>query len=199
MKFRGVVLIAASLALPAAVVAQTTPAAPRVPKVAVIDVQRLLLESAPGKEAQAKVQKMVDAKQKENQEQQKDLQGLQQKLQTQGPSMSDDARDKLNDQYQQKAISYKRFQDDAQRQVQDLQQRELQELEKRVMPIISQIGKEQGYTLIFNKFNSGLVYAADTIDITEEVLHRFNTAVSAPPAPAGNGAHPAAGKPHTGQ
>ena len=44
------------------------------------------------------------------------------------------------------------------------------------MPIIDQIGKEQGLTLIFNKFQSGLVYADDTVDITDEVIRRFNTA-----------------------
>jgi Skp family chaperone for outer membrane proteins len=29
-------------------------------------------------------------------------------------------------------------------------------------------------TLIFNKFQSGLVYADETIDITDEVIQRFN-------------------------
>ena len=34
------------------------------------------------------------------------------------------------------------------------------------MPVINQVGKELGYTLIFRKFESGLIYADEAIDIT---------------------------------
>ncbi len=43
------------------------------------------------------------------------------------------------------------------------------------MPVIDDIGKERGLTLIFDKFQSGLVYAADEVDITDDVIQRFNT------------------------
>ena len=41
------------------------------------------------------------------------------------------------------------------------------EIDQRVMPVINQVGKEGGYTLIFHKFESGLVYADEAVDITE--------------------------------
>ena len=41
--------------------------------------------------------------------------------------------------------------------------------------VADQIGAERGYTLIFNKFQSGLVYADDAVDITDDVIQRFNT------------------------
>jgi hypothetical protein len=62
-----------------------------------------------------------------------------------------------------------------------VQKKELADLERRVFPIITQLGKERGYTLIFNKFQSGLVFADDAADITEDVLKRFNTTVAVPP------------------
>jgi outer membrane protein len=191
MKFWTVFLIAGAAALPAA--AQTS-----APKIAVIDIQKLVVESAAGKEAQGRVKKVVDSKQGEGEKLQKDLQALQQRLTDQGPSMNDDKRDQLNKEYQEKGIAYKRFQDDAQRDVQEAQQKELAELEKRVLPVINQVGKEKGYTLIFNKFAPGmLVYADESVDITEEVLRRFNTQVTVP-APAAKPAataKPPAGKP----
>ena len=176
MKFWAMVTAAGALALPAT--AQTA-----TPKIAVIDVQKLVVESAAGKEAQSRVKKIVDSKEADSEKMQKELQALQQRLTDQGPSMADDKREQLNKEYQEKGIAYKRFQDDAQRQVQEAQQRELSELEKRVLPVINTVGKEQGYTLIFNKFAPGmLVYADDAVDITDEVLRRFNTQVTAPPA-----------------
>jgi len=192
MKFWAIVTMAGALALPAA--AQTA-----TPKIAVIDVQKLVVESAAGKEAQGRVKKIIDAKQVDADKLQKELQGLQQRLTDQGPSMTDEKREQLNKDYQEKGIAYKRFQDDAQREVQEAQQRELSELEKRVLPVINQVGKEKGYTLIFNKYAPGmLVYADDSVDITEEVLRRFNTQVTAPPvkepakAPAAKPAAPPA-------
>jgi len=178
MKFWTIVTLAGVTALPAA--AQTA-----TPKIAVIDVQKLVVESAAGKEAQGRVKKIIDAKQGDSEKLQKELQGLQQRLTDQGPSMTDDKRDQLNKEYQEKGISYKRFQDDAQREVQEAQSKELAELEKRVLPVINAVGKENGYTLIFNKYAPGmLVYADDSVDITDEVLRRFNTQVTAPPPPA---------------
>lgn len=177
MKFWAIVSLAAAAALPAA------GQAPAVPKIGVIDVQKLVVESAAGKEAQGRVNKIITAKQGESEKLQKELQGLQQKLTDQGPSMTDEKRDQLNKDYQEKGIAYKRFQDDANRQVQEAQQKELGELEKRVLPVINQVGKEKGYTLIFNKFAPGmLVYADDAVDITDEVLRRFNTQVTEPQA-----------------
>ena len=176
MKFWATVMGLSALALPAA--GQTA-----MPKIAVIDVQRLVVDSAAGKEAQGRVKKVIDAKQAESEKMQKELQGIQQKLADQGPSLTDEKREALNKEYQEKGISYKRFQDDAQREVQEAQQKELGELERRVMPVINEVGKEKGYTLIFNKYAPGmLIYADDQIDITDDVLKRFNTKIAVPPA-----------------
>jgi Skp family chaperone for outer membrane proteins len=46
------------------------------------------------------------------------------------------------------------------------------------MPVIDEVGREQKLQLIFNKFQSGLVYAEETLDITDLVLRRFNTKVT---------------------
>jgi outer membrane protein len=188
MKIWATMFVAAAVTVPLA-------AQPAVPKLGVIDVQRLVVESAPGKEAQARVKKLIEAKQGDADKLQKELQALQQRLQTQGPSLTDDKREQLNKEIQDKSIAFKRFQDDAQRDVEAAQQKELQALEKRVLPVINLVGKEQGYTLIFNKYAPGmLVYADDSVDITEEVLRRFNTQVTVPP-PAKPAAKPSEKKP----
>ncbi len=74
-----------------------------------------------------------------------------------------------------KQIALQRFEDDAQRELNEARRRALGALEQRIMPVIDAVGQEKGLTLIFNKFQSGLVYADDTVDITDEVIRRFNT------------------------
>ena len=176
------VAVSAQTAPPAAAPAPAT--APGPVKIAVINVDRLVTDSALGKEAFARVKKLADAKKEEGEKLTKEIREMEQKLADQGASLADDKKEALQKQYQERAIAFKRFQDDAQRQLEEAQKKELEELQKRVLPVISQIGKEKGYTLIFNKFQSGLVYADEGVDITDEVLKRFNTTV-AMPAPAG--------------
>ncbi len=73
-------------------------------------------------------------------------------------------------------IAIRRFEDDAKRELEDARRRELGGLEQRILPVINQIGQERGITLIFNKFQSGLVYADEAVDITDDVIREFNTA-----------------------
>ncbi|HMA18201.1 MAG TPA: OmpH family outer membrane protein [Thermoanaerobaculia bacterium] len=184
---------AASLAAIAA--AQSAPSSAPAPssiRVAVIDVERLVRDSALGKEAFGRVKKISDDKKQENDRLQKELRDIEQKLADQGQSLSDDKREQLQKQYNDKAADYKSFTEKASRDLDQAQKKELADLERRVFPIITQLGKERGYTLIFNKFQSGLVFADDAADITDDVLKRFNTTVAVPPAAAAKPAAPPA-------
>lgn len=154
-------------------------------KIGVIEVQKIVQESAIGKESLARVQKIQQAKQEDLQKRQKELRDMEQKIQDQGKSLSEDAMDKLQKDYQSKALDLKRFQDDAQRELEESQRKELGELEKRIMPVINEVAREQGYALVFNKFNSGLLFADDkAVDLTEAVITRFNSQIATPAAPA---------------
>jgi Skp family chaperone for outer membrane proteins len=48
------------------------------------------------------------------------------------------------------------------------------------MPVINRAGKELGYTLIFRKFESGLIFADESVDLTNEIIRRLDA--TAPPA-----------------
>ena len=167
MMLRTVVLaaIVTAVALPAA--AQT--------KVAVIDVQRVVTESDPGKEVMQKLRAMSDSKAQQGQALQQELTALQDQFNKQRFTVSETRQAEMSKQIEDKQIAIKRFQDDAQRELQDAQRRELGGLEERILPIINEIGRERGLTLIFNKFQSGLVYADDAVDITDDVITTFNT------------------------
>lgn len=189
------VLSVLAVLLAAVVSAQSAPGAAPTVRVAVIDVERLVRDSALGKEAFNRVKKVNDEKKGEADRLQKELRDLEQKLANQGQSLTDDKREELQKQYQEKAIDFKTFQEKASRELDQAQKKELADLERRVFPIISQLGKERGFTLIFNKFQSGLVYADDAADITEDVLKRFNTQVAVPAAAAAAPKNPAPAAP----
>ena len=164
---RSVVLAAIMMAVALPAVAQS--------KVAVIDVQRVVTESDPGKEVMQNLRVLSDAKAQEGQNLQQEMAALQDQFNKQRFTVSEQRQAEMSKEIEDKQIAIRRFQDDAQRELQEAQRRELGGLEERILPIIDQIGKEQGYTLIFNKFQSGLVYADETVDVTDTVITRFNT------------------------
>ena len=144
--------------------------------IAVIDVQRVVTESDPGKEVMQKLRVLSDAKAQEGQNLQQEMAALQDQFNKQRFTVSEQRQAEMSKQIEDQQIAIRRFQDDAQRELQEAQRRELGGLEERILPIINQVGQEQGLTLIFNKFQSGLVYADENIDITDQVITRFNTA-----------------------
>src|SRR5215813_3639725 len=148
MKRLFIALAAVLIAASASAQGTAAPAAPSAMRIGVINVERLVQESALGKEAFNRVKKLNDQKKDEADKLSKELRDMEQKLADQGASMAEDKRDQLQKTYQEKAIAFKRFNDDAQRQLEDAQKKELEQLEKRVLPVIQQVGKERGFTVI---------------------------------------------------
>jgi len=145
-------------------------------KIAVIDVQRVVTESDPGKEVMQKLRVLSDAKAQEGQNLQQGMATLQDQFNKQRFTVSEQRQAEMSKEIEDTQIAIRRFQDDAQRELQEAQRRELGGLEERILPIINQVGQAEGYTLIFNKFQSGLVYADEAVDVTDRVIQMFNTA-----------------------
>lgn len=165
------------LLFPLVLVAAGAPAAGQAAvKLAVIDVERILLESERGKAALGEIDALRKAKQQEGEGMQKEIADLQTRLNEGRLSLAEDKIAELTKQLEDKVIAARRFQDDASRELTKKRDQVLDQIEQSVFPVINQIGKEGGYTLIFNKYNSGLVYADEAVDITARVIERYNQA-----------------------
>lgn len=164
-----------AIAFVVVVLAAALPAAAQQINIAVIDVQRVVTESDPGKEALQKLKLLQDGKIDEGRALQQQLSTMQEQMSKQRFTLSEERLAELSKQMEDGQIALQRFQDDAERELDEARRRELGGLEGRIIPVINEIGAERGFTLIFNKFQSGLVYADDTVDITDDVILRFNT------------------------
>lgn len=158
-------------ALAAPMFAQNTPA-----RVAVIDVQKVLTQSTAGKAAYDKLKKIQDDRVEKAKSMDEEVRKLDADINSKKMSLSEDKLSEMQKQLADKRIAMQRFAQDADREVGEARDRELQALETKIKPVIDAIGKEMGIAAIFNKFESGLVYASDAIDITDTVIKRFNEA-----------------------
>ncbi|HEU4520422.1 MAG TPA: OmpH family outer membrane protein [Thermoanaerobaculia bacterium] len=174
-----VAVAVAAMAVPA--MAQNAPA-----RVAVIDVQRVLATSTAGKAAYDRLKKMQEERISKAKAMEDDLRKLETELSTKRLSLSEDKVAELGKQINDRKIAMQRYAQDADREVGEARDRALLELENKIKPVIDALGKEMGLAAIFNKFESGLVYASDAIDLTDTVITRFNAAVASntPAAPA---------------
>jgi outer membrane protein len=178
-------ILMATMVLAVPVFAQS--AAPQ--RVAVIDVQRVLASSAAGKTAQERLKKVQEDKMARAAKIQEEMKALESEIATKKLSLSEDKIAELQKHLAEKQLNLQRFGQDADRELGEARDKALLELEGRIKPVIDQIGKEMGLAAIFNKFESGLVYASEAIDITDTVIKRFNEATASasatpPPAPA---------------
>jgi outer membrane protein len=159
-------------------------------KIAFVVLQRVVAESSDGKQASAKVQALQQKKVAELNERQKAAQSLQEKLDKSGAVMSESARADLGKQVERAQLDMQRATQDAQAEVQELQQQLQEEFQRRIAPIIEAVGKERGLHYIFNGPDSGLVWADAALDITADVVKKFDAATkaaapAAPPKPPG--------------
>lgn len=154
-------------------------------KIAFIVLQRVVAESNEGKQASARVQALQQKKVAELNEKQKAAQGLQEKLDKSGAVMSEAARADLAKQVERANVDLQRATQDAQQEMQELQTQLQEEFQRRVAPVIEAVGKEKGLHFIFNGPDSGLVYGDAALDITGEVIKKFDATskpAAAPPA-----------------
>jgi Skp family chaperone for outer membrane proteins len=183
-----------------------TPAAPQQPaaapvpfpegaKYAVINIQRIANESAEGKAATGRVNALVARKQAEGAEKTKQLQAAQQKLDAGGTVMSDNARGLLQKEIERLTVDIQRFNEDAQAEVQQLQNDLMADFERKLTPVIAQVATEKQLHLIFSAADAGLVWGYPGLDITAEVIKKFDAAAPAPAAAAPAPAAPAAPRP----
>jgi outer membrane protein len=154
---------------------------PQDSKVAYIVLQRIAAESVEGREATAKVQALQQQRMTDLTERQKNLQGLQAKLEQGGAVMSATAQADIQKQIERAQVDLQRATQDAQADVQELQQTLQDEFQERLIPIIESVARDKNLHFIFNGPDSGLVWADVSLDISADVVQKMDEMRKTPP------------------
>ena len=178
---------------PAPAPAVQAPAPPPFPagtKYGFVNIQRIANESNEGKAATARVQALNQQKVNELNEKNKQLQAAQQKLDQGGSVLNANAVAQLQKEIERLQVDIQRFTEDAQQDVQNLQAQLQDDFQRKLTPIVQQVAQEKGLHMLFSVADSGLVWGDPSLDLTTEIIKKFD---SSPPAPAA--AAPAAPRP----
>lgn len=143
-------------------------------KIGYVDLQEVLLGSKAGQEAKKAVAAEVEKSRQSIDEKQAAIKLIEDEYNKQARVLTEGARAEKEEEIRKKKVDLKRFVDDADRENRNQEATHIQKIIKDVTDLILKIGKEDGYTIIFEKTESAILYAADGIDLTAKVIARYD-------------------------
>jgi outer membrane protein len=146
--------------------------------VAVINIQRAVLESDEIQKASAAMEVKYKPRQQEIEKAQKDLQGIQQQLQAGAGKLTPQAEADLTAQGQRKQRDLQRMTDDLQGDVNAERNDVLGKSQQKMAEVVKKLAEEKGYDLVVDVTNTW--YFKPALDITAEALAAFNKAYPTP-------------------
>jgi outer membrane protein len=196
----------ALLGLPIALRAQGP--APTPGKIGVINIQEAIGATAEGKKAIADLSKKYQPRQQELQRLNQEIQAINDQL-SKANVLSDEEQRRLTREQEDKQKLLKRSTEDAQADFQSDRDEAIRRVGQKMVRIISEYAPQNGFVLIVDDAQIPVYYAAKEIDITEEIVKRYDVAypvsdtgaAAAPAAPAtrpATGAKPAVNPPASG-
>jgi outer membrane protein len=143
-------------------------------KVGYVDLQRALLEVSEGQAAKAKLKAEMDKKKAELDAEQAKLTDDKAVLDKQGAMMSEEVRTQKFTEWQKRLYDVMQRAQKVQMDLQDKERTELKKIFEKMDPIIAAIAQREGLTMVFEKTDSGLVYAPPSLDLTNELVRTYN-------------------------
>ncbi len=144
-------------------------------KIAYVDLQKALIECDAGKAAKISMGKKVKEFQATAQERQQNLKNLNEELEKKKLMLAADAKAEKERDYQQQAKDFQRFVKDAQEELQREEARLGRNILEGLSKVIKDLGDKEGYILVLERSN-GVLYADDSIDVTDKVIAAYNKA-----------------------
>lgn len=148
--------------------------AQEVRKVGIVNPMVVMEKSVEGKNVLARLERS----RKENQDKlaklDDEIRDLETRLNTQRLTLTQESYTNLSTNIERKRTDRKRFAEDIYRDFTQLRDRLFSKVKEELIPIIEQIGKEKNLDVIFDLTSSGVIYFAPVIDLTEEVIKRYD-------------------------
>lgn len=159
----------------AALLLAAAPAAAADLKLGYVDFQRALNEVEQGKVAKANLQKDFAEKQKVLDKDKADLEKMQADFEKQVAVLSEEAK-------RDRAMEIQRRMNEAQGRLMGFQ-KELSDREReatraifeKMEALVREISEAEAFTIVFEKNNAGIIVAPASLDLTNELIRKYNT------------------------
>lgn len=145
------------------------------PRIAVVDIDFVAVQSPAGKELTAEITALSTQYNAELATRQAEVEEIQARIAAVDSADVEQQRS-LQREYQDAVTSFQRYQQDIQAQAQAFQTEGLARVREEIGPALEALMLEEGIDLILNTGNPGVILASDRIDITQLVIERLEAA-----------------------
>lgn len=143
-------------------------------KVGYVDLQRALQEVGEGRVARDRLKTDMERKKTELENEQNKLRDDKSVLDKQASMMSEEVRNQKFTELQKRLFDLTQKAEKMQVEMAQAEQKELKKIFEKMDPIIAGIAQREGLTMVFEKTDSGLVYAPASLDLTNELVRTYN-------------------------
>ena len=144
-------------------------------KYAVINMQQIILNVEEGKKARSALEVEIKAKEKELMTKKKELDKMNKDWKSQAPLLSESARFKKQQEFQEKFMALRNDEMAFQQEIKRKEQKATQKIAVKITKLVDKYAKSKGYEMVFETSSAGLVYLKDPVDITKEIITAYTS------------------------
>lgn len=144
-------------------------------KIGVVDLQRALNDTEDGRKAKATLKKLFDSRQKSLDKQQDDLRAMKETLEKQKDVLSKDVLGKKLQEYQKQLMQLQQTYVEFQRELAAKEGELTKGIIDQMQAIVRRIGQAEGYTMIVERNEAGVIFTPSSYDLTDVVIQRYNS------------------------
>lgn len=145
---------------------------------AVVDMQAVILNVEEGKKARSDLEKEIKKKEAELVKKKEELDTLNKNWKDQAALLSEDARMKKQQEFQQKFMTLRNDEMKFQQEIKRKEQMATQKIAVSVSKYVNDLAKKRGYEMVFETNSAGLLYLKNPTDLTKEVIAGLGKAKS---------------------
>jgi outer membrane protein len=143
-------------------------------KIGFVDMKAIIAKSEPGIKAMDQLKSQFKDMKDTLDAQKKTLDTLKDELQKQSMMLSQEAKLDKETQYKRKVRDFQDMGQSYQRKLQQAEQNLSKPIIDNLLVVIEDYGKKNGYTAIFDKQASGVIYGQENADITNAIIAELN-------------------------
>lgn len=145
-------------------------------KIGVMNIQKVLLESVPGKAAKTKFEAKAKELKAKFQAEENALTAMQQEIEKKSSAWSAEKKEAEVREFQKKGREFQVKTEDARFELKQLQDKELEPILKTLQTLVEDYGKKNGYTVILDS-KIGVLYANSAVDVSADLTKALDQAM----------------------
>ena len=145
-----------------------------VAKIGIVNFQRILETSSTGKKAMAEVNKRGKKIEADLKKKGEEIEAIKKKLEREALVMSKEMREEKEREIRININDFKSLQKKYVAEFKDHEKKLVGQIQREVLQIIAEMGKKEGFLIILEKREAGVMYFPNTIDITDRVIQKYN-------------------------